>query len=192
MLRICAYQAFDGSGVFESEGQLYFIEPPYTSAQSRMITPAQLYYLGRQLDYSMVEVVCSSFTEVKDYFEKQAKTWENPYGNAPIDEATLLKGLSTLQESDLADLIHGLRVEVIHTGKAQETRVALERLWKINKVVASQDLRDALRALEVEVARQIAQLQQIQNSPSLDMFQRVRARYPDLPLQAALLNPFAA
>jgi hypothetical protein len=192
MIRVCAYQSFNGSGVYEYEGQLYLIEPPYTSAQSRLISHAQLHYLSRQLDYVLVNVSCAGFPEVKDYLITQSKTWTNPHGNAVVDEVTLIKGLSTLSEADLADLISNLHADLIGAGNVQEIQVALDRLWKINKVVASPYLRDALRALEVEVALQIAQLQQIQNSPSLDMFQHVRARYPGLPLQAALQNPFAA
>lgn len=192
MFKVRAYQTFDGSGVYEAEGQLHFIEAPYTSAQSRMITPAQLQYLNRQLDYTLVEISFATFAEIKGYLEVQANSWKNPYGNAAVDEATLLKGFSALSEQALEGMIKSLRSEQLEAGKIQELRVALNRLWKINKITSSPILREELRKLETEVASLIALLDQIQKAPSVAMFQRFQLHYPNLPLQAALLNPVAA
>jgi hypothetical protein len=192
MITVLAYQSFDGSGVYEYEGQLYFIEPPYTSMQSRQITPAQLHYLSRQLDYDLVNVPCSGFPEVKDYLITLSKTWTNPHGNAVVDEATLIKGLATLSEEDLADVISNLHSDLLGKGKFQETKVALDRLWKVGKVTSSTMLRDAMRSIEAEVAPKMAGLAVIKSSPAPDVFKHVTERYPDLALQGKLYNPVAA
>lgn len=192
MITVRAYQAFNGSGVYEYEGQLYFVEPPYTRTQSRLISPAQLHYLSRQLDYELVNFPCAGFPEVKDYLIAQSKTWTNPHGNAVLDEVTMIKGLSTLRENDLADLIANLHDELNKKGKVQEIQVASNRLWKVNKISSSEKLREALRSLDAKVAVRVAGLERIKSSPVLDMFKHVSQRYPDMELQGKLYNPVAA
>lgn len=192
MITVRAYQAFNGSGVYEHEGQLYFVEPPYTSAQSRLISPAQLHYLSRQLDYELVNFPCAGFPEVKDYLVAQSKTWTNPRGNAEVDEATMIKGLSTLRENDLADLIANLHDELNKKGKVQEIQVASNRLWKVNKISSSETLREALRSLDAKVATRMADLEKLKSAPAMDMFRHVTERYPGMSLQGKLYNTFAA
>lgn len=151
MITVRAYQSFDGSGVYEIKGRLYLTGPPYDAADARHVASGYLDYLAIHLGYELVNVPCESLTEVHEYLKARSKEWVNPHGNAVLDEAVMTKGIGTLSEDNLLDLIGYLREEFDTKGGDKEVRLAVSRLWKVGKVMASDRLSTALLDLEARL-----------------------------------------
>lgn len=151
MITVRAYQSFDGSGVYEIEGRLYLTGPPHGAADARPVASGYLGYLAKHLGYELVNVPCEGLADVHEYLKARSKEWVNPHGDAILDEASMTKGIGTLSEDDLLDLIGYLREELDTKGEDKEVRLAVSRLWKVGKVMASHRLSAALLDLEARL-----------------------------------------
>ncbi len=170
MLRLRAYNTYHAASVFETEKGLFFVEYPYTIDQVRKISSEQLNYLVHRLEFVPCDVAQPDFLHLVEFVKEKAESARPQYASSSMTEEELIIGLESYPAASLADLLDDLQVRYLDAGKLTETRLAMDRYWRVQAIANNRLLRARLILMEQSYESALVTLNAIRKQPSENAF----------------------
>lgn len=188
MIRLRAYHPYDASAVLEHEGHLYFAERPF-GKNLRLITPAQLDYLLRRMEYVAVDQEFENLATAEEEVYRIASELRHQYPASPLTEEELFAGFEMYSEEMLQFQIEDVRDRFVAAGKFQDADRLISGLWKVQRITTNPRLRGLLIDVDAKIQAALEPLQQLKAQPKLGAFPHLKT---EASVQVARLENLAA
>jgi hypothetical protein len=126
MVKLIAYQAFEGSGILEEDSKLVFIDFPYTKKNEIPITTAQVGHLINRMDFEASKLEFRDGKAAIAHLRKLANQSEDPFANET--EPSIAEKFNALGTKNLNAIVDSIRSKYIENHQYGRAMRGLERI----------------------------------------------------------------
>lgn len=139
MVKLVAYQAFEGAGVLKINGRLVFIDFPYTLQNEKPITEEQVQRLIIRADFEACNLEFADGPSAIAFLK--AKASEGPDPLAKETEESVLEKFNSLGMKNLDGIVDSIGKKYVDRHQYKRAIIGLERIKGLSAVRENPELR---------------------------------------------------